>query len=104
MALHLGWSPKWFLSHLETQGWFSVLPGTWNLDTTSLDMGVTIAWCSGAVGWWRDYKMCQLVSFLVSDIYCANLQLLAAVLHDVIISWYVICIHLSLVILILFLS
>jgi hypothetical protein len=43
-------------------------------------------------------------SFLVSEISSVYLQLIDFVSHNVIICWYVLCIHMTLVILIIFLS
>ena len=76
-----------------------VLSTTWN----------QVPWCnkhghrhsgSGRVGW----PILSVCLFLVSEMTSVYLRLIDFVSHNMIISWYVLCINMSLVILIIFLS
>jgi hypothetical protein len=105
MAWYLGSSIKQSISYSETKGQFSAQPGTLYLDTTSMGIGVTVSCCPGVVRWQRSDKKGQYVFFFVllrvPPSICNWLQLSQ---HDVIPSWYVTHIRLTLLILILFLG
>jgi hypothetical protein len=67
----------------------------------SMGMGTTVSG-SGRVA--EGWSKLPVPSFLVSEMSFVHLRLISSVSHDVIISWYVVRIHMTLVRLILFLS